>query len=50
MPLLQGWEPATEQKDAMITQGNVHHDTALRTPQFYLLWTAVAGNAIAGVT
>lgn len=23
-------------------------DTALRTPQFYLFWTAVAGNAIAG--
>ena len=29
---------------------NVHHDTALRTPQFWLLWTAVWGNALAGVT
>ena len=34
----------------MITSATVHHNTALRTPQFYLLWSAVAGNAIAGVT
>lgn len=34
----------------MITTANVHHDTAMRSPQFYLLWAAVAGNAIGGVT
>ena len=34
----------------MVTNNNVHHNTAMRTPQFYLVWAAVAGNAIAGVT
>ena len=28
----------------------MHYNEALRTPQFYLLWTAVLGNAVAGVT
>ncbi|EGD82660.1 MFS permease [Salpingoeca rosetta] len=50
----EGWkpegfvEPKTENK--MMTSGNVHYTTALKTPQFYLLWLAVAGNAVAGVT
>ena len=34
----------------MVSTKSVHYDTALRTPQLWLLWSAVAGNAIAGVT
>jgi len=34
----------------MVSDKNVDHVTALRTPQFYLLWTAVMGNAVAGMT
>ncbi len=39
-----------KQADALAASGNVDPDQALRTPQFYLLWAAVAGNAIAGVS
>ncbi len=42
--------PPAEQQTRMIASGNVHHNEALRTPQFYLLWLAVAGNATAGVS
>ena len=35
---------------AIAATGNVDPDEALRTPQFYMLWAAVAGNAIAGVS
>jgi hypothetical protein len=34
----------------MVSTHSVHHNEALKTPQFYLLWGAVCGNAIAGVT
>jgi hypothetical protein len=44
-----GWEPPKAEESAMISQNNVDHVTALKTPQFYLLWTAVTGNAIAGM-
>ena len=47
--LPDGYTPPKEDT-AMVTSANVHHNTALRTPQFYLLWTAVAGNAVAGLT
>lgn len=33
----------------MITSNDVDHQTVLKTPQFYLLWTAVMGNAVAGM-
>jgi MFS family permease len=53
----EGWLPANwtppveaEQQHKMISQGNVHHNEALKTPQFYLLWLAVAGNATAGIS
>ena len=35
--------------NSMITTENVDHAQALRTPQFYLLWTAVLGNAVSGM-
>lgn len=33
----------------MITTRNVHIDTALRTPQFWMLWTALCCNVTAGI-
>jgi len=33
----------------MITKNNVHIDTALRTPQFWLLWTNLCCNVTAGI-
>lgn len=44
-----GWTPPSEDS-AMIAKNDVDHVTALKTPQFYLLWTAVMGNAVAGMT
>ena len=46
----KGWTPPPPDDNALITTRNVDATTALRTPQFYLLWTAVFGNAIAGVS
>ena len=50
-----GWEAPKEDDSAgtNINQralGDVDHNTALRTPQFWLMWAAVFGNAIAGVS
>jgi hypothetical protein len=39
----------SESSSALVSSHSVHHDTALRTPQFYLFWGAVCGNAVAGV-
>ena len=33
----------------MVSSRSVHHDQALKTPQFYLFWGAICGNAVAGV-
>lgn len=48
----KGWTPAgwTPPTGMGTMQHSVHHSTAWRTPQFYLLWTTLFGNAIAGVT
>ena len=43
-------EPIAPPRDALAASGNVDPDQVMRTPQFYLLWAAVAGNAIAGVS
>lgn len=43
-----GYTPPSEGEGG--TVGNVNHSTALKTPQFWLLWTTLFGNAIAGVT
>lgn len=45
----QGWTPPVVTSDASLTKGSVSASTALRLPQFWLLWFTVAGNASAGV-
>ena len=46
------WTPPSEhhRQNKMISHRNVHHAQALKTPQFYLLWTSVAGFATSGVS
>jgi hypothetical protein len=46
-----GYVPLTDEEaeTKMISTHNVDHHQALYTPQFYLLWTAVMGNAVAGM-
>jgi MFS family permease len=43
-----GWTPPANQS-AMITSHNVDVNTAMRTPQFYLLWLVLALNVTAGI-
>jgi len=46
-----GWTPPSEAAPgkALITRRDVHVDTALRTPQFYLLWVVLCLNVTAGI-
>jgi len=48
-----GWRPAgylaPAQSMRMITTENVHVDTALRTPQFWLMWWVLCLNVTAGI-
>ncbi len=48
-----GWAPArwvaTEHARPMMTAGNVTVDRAVRTPQFWLLWTMLCLNVTAGI-
>lgn len=44
----EGWTPPTS-RNAMITAGHVHLDNAHKTPQFWLLWTALCLNVSAGI-
>ncbi len=46
-----GWVPPKEDEAAgkMITRHHVDIDQALRTPQFYLLWTVLCLNVTAGI-
>ncbi|HJK96590.1 MAG TPA: MFS transporter, partial [Polyangiaceae bacterium LLY-WYZ-14_1] len=46
-----GWTPPSEAVPgkALITRRDVHVDTALRTPQFYLLWVVLCLNVTAGI-
>ena len=50
----EGWTPPTTSEAASSinfrTEGTVDHVRALQTPQFWLMWAAVFGNAIAGVS
>jgi len=43
-----GWQPAAS-THAMITSGHVHLDDAHKTPQFWLIWTALCLNVSAGI-
>ena len=50
----EGWKPAgfdprTETKKPMVTDANVSADNALRTPQFWLVWTVLFCNVTAGI-
>jgi MFS family permease len=52
----EGWRPAgwtppagDAQANRMITRQNVHIDTALKTPQFWLMWTVLCLNVTAGI-
>ena len=44
----EGYVPAT-QNSALITTANVDADTAIKTPQFWLLWVVLCMNVTAGI-
>ncbi|MEO6973546.1 MAG: OFA family MFS transporter [Rhodoferax sp.] len=45
-----GWAPAQgSSTNAMITRHHVHLDRAWKTPQFWLIWTALTLNVTAGI-
>jgi MFS family permease len=44
-----GWTPAIASKGGMITDHNVHLDSAWRTPQFWLIWGVLCLNVTAGI-
>jgi len=45
----QGYDPSTTKARSMVTTANVSADTAIRTPQFWLLWTVLFCNVTAGI-
>ena len=47
----EGWIPPTGESASkkMMTHAHVHMDTALKTPQFYLLWVVLCFNVTAGI-
>lgn len=45
----EGWEPAAEAGKAMVTDASVSASNAIRTPQFWLLWTVLFCNVTAGI-
>jgi len=47
----EGWDPSTQKskKKSMITSAQVDADTAIRTPQFYLLFAVLMLNVTAGI-
>ncbi|MDP9400320.1 MAG: OFA family MFS transporter [Actinomycetota bacterium] len=44
-----GWSPDTAPHRSMQTTGNVTATTAIKTPQFWLLWTVLFCNVTAGI-
>jgi MFS family permease len=44
-----GWDPQEDKEDAMVTTASVSANNALRTPQFWLLWTVLFCNVTAGI-
>jgi MFS family permease len=48
-----GWKPkgyiAPTKPKTLVTNAHVHADTAIRTPQFYLLWIVLCMNVTAGI-
>ena len=47
----EGWEPeeSGDNDNSMISRNDVHIDTALKTPQFWLLWMILCMNVTAGI-
>jgi MFS family permease len=44
-----GWSPSERRGSSMITSANVTATNAIRTPQFWLLWTVLFCNVTAGI-
>mmetsp|Transcript_48916 Transcript_48916/g.141697 ORF Transcript_48916/g.141697 Transcript_48916/m.141697 type:complete len:460 (-) Transcript_48916:229-1608(-) len=44
-----GFVPPPQTSTGLVTAGSVSASMAMRTPQFYLMWLTLAGNASAGV-
>jgi len=44
-----GYEPAQEKRQKLVTTGGVSADNAIKTPQFWLLWTVLFCNVTAGI-
>ena len=45
----EGWTPPAKKEHSMVTAGNVTAAEAIKTPQFYLLWTVLFCNVTAGI-
>jgi MFS family permease len=45
----EGFDPATVKQKALVTTDNVSAANAIRTPQFWLLWTVLFCNVTAGI-
>lgn len=45
----KGWAPIVTNTNAMITNRNVHVNTAWKTPQFWLIWWVLCLNVSAGI-
>ena len=45
----EGYDPSKEKKKALVTSGHVNANTALTTPQFWLLWIILFCNVTAGI-
>jgi MFS family permease len=45
----RGYEPAQEAQQKLVTTGGVSADNAIKTPQFWLLWTVLFCNVTAGI-
>jgi MFS family permease len=43
------WSPEDDRSRHLVTTGNVRADTAIRTPQFWLLWIVLFCNVTAGI-
>jgi len=45
----EGWTPPPENARALVSHDNVTPDDAIKTPQFWLLWTVLCLNVTAGI-
>src|SRR3712207_7663553 len=45
----EGWTPPQRSKSSLISAGNVTATNAIKTPQFWMLWTVLFCNVTAGI-